>query len=60
MNRNFRHILTAGVWVSVASAVVWFILKATIGLRPAPEVETAGLDLHETGIEAYPEFARTT
>ena len=53
-------VLLTGVWVSVASAVVWFVLKATIGLRPAPEVETAGLDLHETGIEAYPEFARTT
>ena len=53
-------VLLTGVWVSVASAVVWFVLKAVMGLRPSAEVETAGLDLHETGIEAYPEFARTS
>ncbi|GMN14520.1 ammonium transporter [Altererythrobacter sp. MTPC7] len=53
-------VLLTGVWVSLASAVVWFALKFTIGLRPSPEVETAGLDIAETGIEAYPEFARTT
>jgi len=45
------------VWVSVASAIVWFILKATMGLRPSAEVETAGLDIHETGVEAYPGLA---
>ena len=48
--------LTA-VWVSLASAVVWFVLKVTIGLRPSEEIELAGLDIHETGVEAYPGLA---
>ena len=51
-------ILTA-IWASAASAVVWYALKFTIGLRPTEEEEMAGLDIGETGIEAYPEFART-
>ncbi len=49
-------VLTA-VWVSLASAVIWFALKATIGVRPSEEVEMAGLDIHETGVEAYPGLA---
>ncbi|HMO66616.1 MAG TPA: ammonia channel protein, partial [Verrucomicrobiota bacterium] len=36
-----------------ATAVIAFIVKATIGLRPDPETETAGLDLAEHGEEGY-------
>ncbi len=50
-------VLLTMVWVSVASAVIWFILKATMGLRPSEEVEIAGLDIHEIGVEAYPDLA---
>jgi Amt family ammonium transporter len=52
-------VLLTMVWVSLASAAIWFALKATIGLRPSEEEEMAGLDHAEVGIEAYPEFART-
>lgn len=50
--------LTA-LWVGVASAIIWFALKYTIGLRPTEEEEMAGMDHVEIGVEAYPEFART-
>ncbi len=46
-------VLLTAVWVSLASAVVWFALKATIGVRPSAEVETSGLDVEEIGVEAY-------
>ena len=49
-------ILAVGVFVFVASAIVWFILKATMGIRVSEEVEIDGLDSHELGIQAYPEF----
>jgi len=52
-------VLLTAVWVSAASAVVWLVLKYTIGVRPTEEEEMAGLDHAEIGIEAYPEFART-
>ncbi|WP_188053169.1 ammonium transporter [Sphingosinithalassobacter sp. CS137] len=51
-------VVATGVFVLIASAIVWTILKFTIGLRPTEEVELAGLDLDEVGVEAYPEFAR--
>jgi Amt family ammonium transporter len=37
----------------VGSAIIGFILKLIIGLRPTPDVETAGLDVSEHGEEAY-------
>jgi len=45
-----------GVFVSVASAAVWMLLKLTIGVRVSEEDEQAGLDKTETGVEAYPDF----
>ena len=46
------------VWVFAASLIVWGILKATVGIRVSEEDEMAGVDLSETGIEAYPEFSQ--
>ncbi len=48
--------LTIFVWVFVASYIVWSILKATMGIRVAPEEEETGVDVGETGMDAYPEF----
>ncbi len=44
-------------WVFVASLVVWGILKATMGIRVSEEEEVEGMDLHDCGVAAYPEFA---
>ena len=49
-------IVAIGAFVSIASAVLWFILKATVGIRVSAEDEEAGLDQAELGLEAYPEF----
>jgi Amt family ammonium transporter len=40
------------------SAVIWFVLKATIGIRVSAEEEYEGLDTGEHGMEAYPEPAQ--
>ena len=37
----------------VGTVVIAYIIKAVLGLRPAPEVEVAGLDLAEHGEEGY-------
>jgi len=44
------------IWVFGASAVVWSILKSTMGIRVSQEEEFDGVDLSECGMEAYPEF----
>ncbi|MFC6440976.1 ammonium transporter [Bowmanella sp. JS7-9] len=51
--------LTIFVWVFVVSAIVWLILKATIGLRVSEEEEYEGVDISECGLEAYPDFTKS-
>jgi Amt family ammonium transporter len=51
-------IVVYGVFTFVVSLVVWFILKATIGIRVSEEAEINGLDMAELGMEAYPEFSK--
>ncbi len=50
-------IVAIGAFTVVASAIVWLIIKAVIGLRVSAEEESLGLDKAEVGVEAYPEFA---
>ena len=37
----------------IATVIIAYIVKATIGLRPTPEVESQGLDINEHGEEGY-------
>jgi Amt family ammonium transporter len=39
--------------VVVATIIIAFIVKATLGIRVSPEIETVGLDLAEHGEEGY-------
>ena len=48
--------VTIFVWVFGASFVTWFIIKAVMGIRVTEEQEFEGVDIHECGMEAYPEF----
>lgn len=48
--------LTIFIWVFGASLIVWFIIKAVMGIRVTAEEEAEGVDLSECGMEAYPEF----
>ncbi|MEE2877947.1 MAG: ammonium transporter [Pseudomonadota bacterium] len=54
---QFIGVLACGIFVSIASAIVWYALKYTIGVRPSDEEELAGMDKSEVGLEAYPEFS---
>ena len=49
-------IVAIGAFTMIVSAVVWMILKATMGIRTSEEDEALGLDKAEVGVEAYPEF----
>ncbi len=51
-------IVAIGVFVSLASALTWLALKATLGLRANAEDQREGLDKSECGLEAYPDFAK--
>jgi ammonium transporter, Amt family len=51
-------IVAIGAFTFICSAIVWFALKMTIGIRVSKEEEMMGLDKSEVGVEAYPEFSR--
>jgi Amt family ammonium transporter len=50
---QIKAILVTLVLSVVATAIIAFIVKAIVGLRPSEEVETVGLDLAEHGEEGY-------
>ena len=43
-------------WMFAASMVVLLVIKAIMGLRVSEEEELEGMDVHECGMQAYPEF----
>ena len=49
-------VVSVGVFVFIASFIVWKAMDLTIGLRVSKIVEQLGQDSGELGIEAYPEF----
>lgn len=50
---QFKAVGLTVVWSVVATAIIAYIIKFTLGLRPDPEVETSGLDLAEHGEQGY-------
>ncbi len=57
---QFIGVAATGAFVVVASAVVWLVLKYTVGIRCSEEDEYRGLDIAEIGMEAYPDFQRVS
>lgn len=49
-------VLAYGAVAFVGAAILFLILKATIGLRVSEEDERRGLDLAEHNMEAYPDY----
>jgi Amt family ammonium transporter len=50
---QLKAVVLTIVWSVVATAIIAFIVKAVIGLRPDQETETTGLDLAEHGEQGY-------
>jgi Amt family ammonium transporter len=48
-----KAVLVTILWSGIASSIVFFLIKFTIGLRPSAETEEEGLDIVEHGERAY-------
>ncbi|MCC5887602.1 MAG: ammonium transporter [Gammaproteobacteria bacterium] len=48
------------IWTFAVSFIVWTILKMVMGIRVSEEEEYEGVDLSECGLEAYPEFVKSS
>ena len=53
MMTQIKAVLITLVWSGSVSAILFYALKFTIGLRPAEDAEREGLDLSEHGERAY-------
>lgn len=53
-------VVAYGATCVVASAIIWYAIKYTIGIRVSEEEEVGGLDQGEHGIVAYPNFQTTS
>ncbi len=51
-------VIACAAYVVVMTAVAWFVLKYTMGIRVSPEEEREGLDIGEHGNTAYPNFVK--
>ena len=50
---QLKGVLAVGGFTFLASAVIWYALKVTLGIRVSPEEEQEGLDVGEHGMQAY-------
>ena len=50
---QLKGVLAVGSFTFLASAVAWYALKLTVGIRVSPEEERDGLDVGEHGMQAY-------
>ncbi len=55
---QLKGIVIIGAFVFISSFLVWKVLDLIFGLRVDEETEITGLDIHETGLECYPEFKK--
>ncbi len=53
VGEQLKAVLVTIVWSVAATTIIAFAIKATLGLRPSPEVERQGLDQAEHGEEGY-------
>jgi Amt family ammonium transporter len=47
---------TIGAFCCISAFIILFMMKKTIGIRVSKEEEIEGLDIHEHGMDAYPDF----
>ena len=50
-------VLAVMIWTLVTAFILFTVIKRTVGLRVEANEEMEGLDLHEHGSEAYPDFS---
>lgn len=53
LGAQIKAVVITIVWSVIATAIIAYAIKYTIGLRPSPEVERGGMDINEHGEEGY-------
>jgi len=53
---QLKGVVAVAAFTTLTTALLWFVLKLTLGIRVSPEEELEGLDKGEHGMEAYSGF----
>jgi len=53
-------IIVIMLWTFITSGIVWYGIKKVFGLRVSEEEEDNGVDIAECGLDAYPEFTKSS
>ena len=53
-------IIVIMLWTFITSIIFWYIIKESFGLRVSEEEEDNGIDIVECGLDAYPEFTKSS
>jgi len=53
-------IIVIMLWTFITSAIFWYIINKFFGLRVSEEEEDNGVDIAECGLDAYPEFTKSS
>jgi len=56
LTAQLTGVVAVGSYVLIVSAIAWYLIKYTIGLRVTLQEEIEGLDIGEHGNVAYPDF----
>ncbi len=57
---QFVGVISYGVFTLLCAAILFLVIRMIMGLRVSQEEEMEGLDYGEHGMEAYPDFQRTS
>ena len=53
-------IIVIMLWTLITSGIVWYGIKKVFGLRVSEAEEDNGVDIAECGLDAYPEFTKSS
>jgi len=53
-------IIVIMLWTFITSSIFWYIINKVYGLRVSEEEEDNGVDIAECGLDAYPEFTKSS
>lgn len=56
LGKQLIGVLSVSAYTAAAAFIIFMIIKKTIGLRANAQEEEDGLDIHEHGCSAYPDF----
>jgi Amt family ammonium transporter len=58
LGKQLTGVVTVGAWAAICMAIVFLVIKHTIGLRASEQEEIIGLDITEHGlVSSYADFA---